>query len=149
MIDSSQLELDELKAKVRQVLEDTFPADDEQQLAELISDQFVNHEAPPGTPPGLGGISFFMHMLAKAFSEQRWTINRVLAEGDTVAVHCTHSGNHTGAYFGLPPTGRHFSYNQMHMIRMVNGRAVEHWAVRDDAGLMRQLTADPVSPSRA
>jgi hypothetical protein len=30
----------------------------------------------------------------------------------------------------------------MHMIRIVDGKAVEHWAVRDDAGLMRQLTSD-------
>jgi SnoaL-like polyketide cyclase len=34
-----------------------------------------------------------------------------------------------------------FSYNQMHMIRVENGKGVEHWAVRDNAGLMKQLTA--------
>jgi len=28
-----------------------------------------------------------------------------------------------------------------HMIRMQDGRGIEHWAVRDDGGLMRQLTA--------
>jgi len=29
----------------------------------------------------------------------------------------------------------------MHMIRVENGKGVEHWAVRDNAGLMKQLTA--------
>jgi predicted ester cyclase len=29
----------------------------------------------------------------------------------------------------------------MHIIRVVEGKGVEHWAVRDDATLMRQLTA--------
>ena len=48
----------------RLVLEEVFPADDEARLAELISPVFVNHEAPPGTPPGLGSITFFMHLLA-------------------------------------------------------------------------------------
>jgi predicted ester cyclase len=56
------------------------------------------------------------------------------------ALYCTHSGRHTGTFFGLPATGREFAYKQMHMIRMEDGRSVEHWVVRDDAGLMRQLT---------
>ena len=129
------------KQVARRVLEEIFPADDETALAEVISDDFVNHEAPPGTPPGTAGVTSFMHMLAKAFSEQRWTIHRALAEGDTVVLHCTHSGRHTGEFLGLPATGRRFTYKQMHIIRVVGGKGVEHWAVRDDAALMRQLTA--------
>ena len=58
-----------------------------------------------------------------------------------VVLRCTHSGVHTGEFFSLPATGRPFSYKQMHMIRVHEGKGVEHWAVRDDAGLMRQLTA--------
>ena len=132
---------EDIKQVARRVLEEIFPADDETALAEVISDDFVNHEAPPGTPPGTAGVTSFMHMLAKAFSEQRWTIHRVLAEGDTVVLHCTHSGRHTGEFLGLPATGRRFAYKQMHIIRVVGGKGVEHWAVRDDAALMRQLTA--------
>ena len=127
----------------RRVLEEIFPADDEAALAEVTSEDFVNHEAPAGTPPGLASVTFFMQMLAKAFSDQRWTIHRVLAEGDTAVVHCTHSGRHTGPFMGLPPTGRRFSYKQIHIIRVVGGKGVEHWAVRDDATLMRQLTSAP------
>jgi hypothetical protein len=78
------------------VLEEIFPANDVDALRDVISDQFVNHEAPPGTPPGLGGITMFMHMLNEAFSDQRWDIHHVLAEGDKVVIHCTHGGVHTG-----------------------------------------------------
>jgi predicted ester cyclase len=83
----------------------------------------------------------FMHILNQAFSEQRWQIEDVIAEGDKVVLRCTHSGVHTGDYFGVPATGRTFAYKQMHIIRVVEGKGVEHWAVRDDATLMRQLTA--------
>jgi hypothetical protein len=31
----------------------------------------------------------------------------------------------------------------MHIVRIIDGKAVEHWAVRDDACLMRQLTSSP------
>jgi predicted ester cyclase len=128
------------------VLEEIFPADDEAALAEVVSPEFVNHEAPPGTPPGLGSVTYYMHMLARAFSDQRWTIHRTVTDADTVAIYCTHSGRHTGDFFGLAATGRSFSYRQMHMIRMQSGKGVEHWAVRDDAGLMRQLTGQTANP---
>jgi predicted ester cyclase len=132
----------DIKAIARVVLEEIFPANDDAALATVISDEFVNHEAPAGTPPGLGSVTYFMHMLNDAFSDQRWTIHRVVAEGDTVVIHCTHSGRHTGDFFGVKPSGRRFAYKQMHMIRVVNGKGVEHWAVRDDASLMRQLSGD-------
>jgi predicted ester cyclase len=125
----------------RRVLEEIFPANDEAALPEVISDQFVNHEAPPGTPPGLGGITMLMHLLNEAFSDQKWEIHNVVTDGDMVALRCTHSGVHTGMFFGLPATGRPFSYNQMHMVRIEDGRSVEHWAVRDDASLMQQLSS--------
>ena len=128
------------KTLARLVLEEIFPANDEDALREVVSDRFVNHEAPPGTPPGLGAITMFMHMLNDAFSEQRWEIHDVIAEDDKVVVRCTHSGVHTGDFFGLAGTGRGFAYKQMHVVRFADGKAVEHWAVRDDAALMRQLT---------
>jgi predicted ester cyclase len=129
------------KTVARRVLEEIFPANDEDALREVISDQFVNHEAPAGTPPGLGAITMFMDLLNQAFSEQRWEIHDVIAEGDKVVIRCTHSGVHTGEYFGLPATGRRFAYQQMHVVRVTDGKGVEHWAVRDDASLARQLTA--------
>ena len=137
----------DITAVARRVLEEIFPADDEAALAEVISPDVVNHEAPPGAPPGRASIVYAMHMLARAFSDQRWTIHHALADGDMVALHCTHSGRHTGEFFGLPATGRHFAYRQMHLIRIADGKGVEHWAVRDDSTLMRQLTGER-APSR-
>ena len=129
------------KTVARRVLEEVFPANDDVALREVISDRFVNHEAPEGTPPGLGGISMYMHLLNQAFSDQQWDIHDVIAEDDKVVIRCTHTGRHTGDFFGLPATGRRFAYEQMHVVRVVNGKGVEHWAVRDDASLMQQLTA--------
>jgi len=131
------------KTIARRVLEDVFPADDEAALTQLVSENFVNHEAPPGTPPGPGSVTYFMHLLARCFTDQRWTIHQVLGEGDMVAIQCTHSGRHTGSeYFGIKATGQSFAYQQMHLIRIQDGKGVEHWAVRDDATHRRQLTGE-------
>lgn len=138
----------DIKSVARRVLEEIFPADDEAALAEVISEDFVNHEAPAGTPRGPSSVAYFMHMLGAAFSDQRWTMHRVIAEGDTVVLHCTHSGRHTGEFMGLPATGRNFAYTQIHIVRVVDGKGAEHWAVRDDASLRRQLSGEPEATGR-
>ena len=136
----------DVKAAARRVLEEIFPANDETALINAVTEDFINHEAPPGTPAGPAGVLRYMNLLNDAFSDQQWTVHRVIAEGDTAVVYCTHSGRHTGPYFGLPATGREFAYRQMHMIRVEEGKGAEHWAVRDDVSLMRQLTGpDPTS----
>ena len=35
----------------------------------------------------------------------------------------------------------------MHLIRFAAGKGAEHWAVRDDAALMRQLTTPDPEPA--
>jgi len=73
---------------------------------------------------GLGeAVASFMHLLAKAFSEQRWTIQRVLAGGR----------HRRPALHAQRPAHRRVP-------RVAGDRGVEHWAVRDDAALMRRLT---------
>ena len=141
-VESRTLSPDQLKAAARRVLEEIFPSNDEPALRESITEDFVNHEAPPGVPPGPESAIHFMNLLNRAFSDQRWSIDKVISDGDTVAIYCRHSGRHTGDYFGLPATGRTFEYRQMHLIRMRGERGAEHWAVRDDAALHRQLTGE-------
>jgi ketosteroid isomerase-like protein len=140
--ESRTLAPDEMKAAARRVLEEIFPSNDEPALRQGLTEDFVNHEAPPGVPPGPESAISFMRLLDRAFSDQRWTIEKVISDGDTVAIYCRHSGRHTGDFFGLPATGRTFEYRQMHLVRMRGDRGAEHWAVRDDAALHRQLTGE-------
>ena len=81
----------------------------------------------------------------------------MVAEGDLVAYRATLSGTHRGELLGMPPTGRAFRVQHMHMLRMRDGRACEHWAVRDDLGMLQQLgiipapapAGGPARPARA
>lgn len=131
---------DAIRKATRRHWEQIWPEADVEALAETVHPDFVNHEAPPGSPQGLAGARQVMLWLASAFSEQRYEIQQMIVEGDTVAVRLVHSGVHTGDLMGLPPTGRRFAYEHMHVVRFADGKAVEHWGLRDDAALMRQLT---------
>ncbi len=142
-------DLELIKARARRSWEEVFPACDVDGLAELVAPDVIAHGSRPGEPPGIEGIKRTMLWLAGVFSDQRWEIHHVIGEGDMVAVHCTHHGRHTGELMGIPPTGREVAYSYVHILRFRDGKAVEHWAVRDDATLMRQLGVAPPRPAPA
>jgi predicted ester cyclase len=133
----------ELKAKARSIWEEIFPAGDAVGLRDLIALDSIEHGARPGEPQGLDGAIQTMHWLGQVFSDQRWEIHRVIGEGDTVVVHATHHARQTGELMGIPPTGRQVAYDYVHIVRFRDGKVVEHWGVRDDLTLMRQLGVLP------
>ena len=44
-----------------------------------------------------------------------------------------------GVLAGIPPTGRSVSVAHHHFFRVRNGRIAEHWGVREDLEMARQL----------
>ncbi|WP_265521949.1 ester cyclase [Oerskovia flava] len=113
-------------------------------LRNLVAPDFHNHDSTPGSSGGLDGLVATMHWFSDAFSDQVVEVLHCVAEGDLVALHVSFSARHTGYFRGLAPTGRRFSVREMHMLRFVDGREAEHWAVRDDAWLMKVLAQEPV-----
>ena len=51
----------------------------------------------------------------------------------------TFHGTHQGELMGIPATGKRISVNEIHILRIANGQAVEHWGVEDSLGMMQQL----------
>jgi predicted ester cyclase len=134
---------EELKAKARRLWEEIFPSGDVDRLAELIAEDGIDHTARPGEPQGLVGVQQTMLWLGTVFSDQRWEIQQVIGEGDTVVVYCTFHGRHTGDLMGIPPTNREIAMDYVQILRFEDGKAVERWGVRDDMALMRQLGVLP------
>ena len=114
---------------------------------ELVSAEFLNHEAPPDAPRGPAGLRQIVTMLRTAFPDIRYETAEMIAEGDKVVARTILRGTHTGPFMGMPPTGRPVVQEQIHILRFVDGKAVEHRAVRDDLGMMRQLGVIP-APDR-
>ena len=131
------------KAAARRTWEEILPACDVEGLAEVTDVDAVAHGRRPDEPSGLEGITRTMLWLGRVFSDQRWEIHNVIGEDDLVAVHATHHGRHTGELMGIPPTGREVAYDYVHILRFRDGKAVEHWSVRDSMTLMRQLGVLP------
>ena len=82
--------------------------------------------------------------LETAFPDVSWRVLRSLADGDQVWLETTMSGTHEGVFLGHPPTGLRFEVHQVHILRIADGLIREHWAVRDDLGMLTQLGLAPV-----
>jgi predicted ester cyclase len=115
---------------------------------QLVAPHFVNHEAPPGRDRGPESMRGLTVMLRSAFPDLHFEIEEIVAEGDVVAGRLSMSGTHEGALMGTSPTGRSVHQEHMHFVRFEDGKAVEHWGVRDDLGMMQQLglMPDPGQP---
>ena len=133
----------ENKALFRRTYEELFNQGNLELAEELISADFVNHEAPPGRDRGPESMRGLATMLRTALPDLHFTIEELVDEGDTVAGRLTMSGTHEGPLMGTPPTGRSVRQDHMHFVRFRDGKAVEHWGVRDDLGMMQQLGVIP------
>jgi steroid delta-isomerase-like uncharacterized protein len=110
---------------------------------ELVTEDFVDHQALPGLPPGREGFKMLNVIFRSAFPDITVKHETIVAEDDKVACRWTSSGTHQGELFGIPPTGKHVDVTATVMYRVENGRLAEGWINRDDVGMMRQLGIIP------
>jgi steroid delta-isomerase-like uncharacterized protein len=108
---------------------------------ELVAEDVVNHSAPPGSSTGADGmIHFLQNILRTGFPDLTVEILSQVAEGDLVttrkAIHATHTGN----FMGVPPTGKKVVINVIDMIRLREGKYVEHWGMSNIPEVIVQLS---------
>ncbi len=139
---------EENKTQFRRTYNDLLNRGDLSIADELVAPEFLNHEAPPGSNRGPDSMRQLAMMLRTAFPDLHFTIDEVIAEGDIVAGRLTMRGTQQGPLMGMPPTGRTMQQTQMHFVRFRDGKAIEHWGLRDDAGL-QQPGATPLGTSPA
>ena len=133
----------ENKALFRRTYEEFFNQRNDSIADELVAPDFINHDAPPGRNRGPESMRGLAAWLRAAFPDLQFTVEELIAEGDTVVGHVTMSGTHEGPFQGVPATGRSVQQAQAHFVRFRDGKAIEHRAVRDDLGLMQQLGVIP------
>jgi steroid delta-isomerase-like uncharacterized protein len=136
---------DALVERIRSAVEEVFNGRDLERINdETFSPEFVNANAVEGTPPGPEGQRQVMQRLWNAFPDARFEIEAISADGDTVICVGTMSGTHEGELSGIPATGKKVSWRQCNLFKVDDqGRFVEHDAIRDDLGLLRQLGVMP------
>jgi len=134
---------EENKALVRRFVDEVQSKGNADLIDEICSAEFVNHSAPPGIPTDCEGIKIVTAMFRGAFPDSYFTVEDMVAEGDKVATRKTFHGTHEGEFIGIPPSGRSVSMGLIDIVRISEGRVVEHWSMGDTLGMMRQLGVVP------
>lgn len=106
----------------------------------LMAPGFVNHSAPPGVSPASDGmIAFLQNVLWKAFSDIHIDILDQVGEGDKVCTRKIVSGLHIGEFFGMPATNKRINIEIIDIVRVQDGRYLEHWSIWNFQKVMAQV----------
>ncbi len=135
------MEVERNKAIVRRFFEEVVGRGDLDVVVELCTPDAVNHAAAPDRQQGIENLKAVIEFSRRAQPNQRWVEQHVVAEGDLVVVYGRRDGTWQAPSFrGVDtPSSRPVSVELAHMFRLRDGKIAEHWAVRDDLGMMQQL----------
>ncbi|MGW0771480.1 ester cyclase [Streptomyces sp. NPDC002676] len=127
------------KIKCRRILDEAFSQGKVDVLDELMTEDFVNHNAPPGMDTSKEGVKSVIRVEREGFPDMKVELIRDFEEGEFVIQHVKVSGTHKGSVFGAEPTGRTITWNEIHIVKLRDGRVSDHWACNDLHVLLMQL----------
>lgn len=118
---------------------------------EFWAEESLNH----GHPSTREMVRAVLEDIVATFPDVKLTPITLVAEGEWVVGRYEFSGTHQGVgrhpfvheglLTGVAPTGLRFAVQHIHMFRLRDGLIVEHWANREDVGMMRQLGLFPAA----
>jgi predicted ester cyclase len=127
------------KAVIRRFVEEVQNKKDWAVYDELNDPDFVNLSAPPGVPADREGGKAYLRAFLGAFPDSHFTIDEMLAEGDAVVTKKTFTGTHTAEFGDIPGTGKRVTLQYVDIMRVRDGRIVEHWMTMDQLSFLQQL----------
>ncbi len=100
---------------------------------EFWSDDFVSHVTERVAPERVGedvrgDEQEWWQQAKSAFPDMTFTVDLLVEQDDIVVSNWTVKGTHTGApFFGLQPSGKSVEINGTGILRIRDGKIVEHW----------------------
>lgn len=124
----------------RRLIEEAFNKGNLEVVDELTSPALSEHQNfGPDHAPGAAGVRAVVESLRRAFPDFRLTIEDLTTAGDAVWLRMVATGTNDGSFMGNAPTGRPIRIDVFDVIRVQDGRMVEHWGVPDRLGAILQL----------
>lgn len=121
------------KAVLLRFQREVFNAGDwsEETLRRNLAEDFIDHAAMQGDPPGLEGVQMRFSAWAAAFEEAEEENQAMVSEGDLVAVMYNLHARHSGQFMGIEPSGRSVTIPGMEIVRIKGEQIAEHWGIYD------------------
>ena len=125
---------------VRRLIEEGFNQGRLDVADELTAPDIVEHQDfGPKHAGGAEGVKAVIASLRRAFSDFHLEIEHLTVDGDAVWLRMVGTGTNDGSFMGNAPTGRTMRIDVFDLIRVDDGKMVEHWGVPDRLGTLFQL----------
>ena len=108
-------------------------------LSEVLAEDLRTPKIMPGVKPGLEGAKQVHATSLIGMPDWHTRIDDLIAEGDKVVARITMTGTHTGDFWGIPATGKRVEFTGIYIVRIAEGKIVEHWGEEDGVSLLQQL----------
>lgn len=128
----------ENKVFAHRILDEIFSQGNLSNVHELFSLDIVIHD-PDKELRGLEQVKQGIMRLREAFPNLHYTAEDTIAEDDKVVIRFTGRGTQRGEFRGVPATGKDMTYTGILILRFVEKKVVDYWAVSDALGIYRQL----------
>jgi predicted SnoaL-like aldol condensation-catalyzing enzyme len=125
------------KEIVAEFSETVFVQHDLTRLDQCMRDDYIQHN--PDCPQGKAGFVEFFTEIFAAIPDFKYTLLKIVAEGDLVFMYSTTTGTHKGTWLGMPPTGNKLDFNVVDIFRLEDGLIAEHWDVADTLTLFTTI----------
>jgi steroid delta-isomerase-like uncharacterized protein len=132
------------KNVVRRLFEDVWNKGSMPVADELFAATYTHHDSStPDVGRGPESEKKRATLYRTAFPDVRFTIEDLIAEGETVTARWSCRGTHKGDLNGIAATGKQFNITGVSNARFANSKMVEGWVNWDALGLMQQLGVVP------
>ena len=126
------------KDLVTRFYNDVFIGHDLTKLDSYMRDDYIQHN--PDCPQGKAGFIEFFTVIFNAIPDFKYTLKKMVVDGDIVMVYSATTGTHMGgAWLGKKASGNKLDYNVVDIFRVQDGKIAEHWDVADTFTFFRQL----------
>ena len=86
------------------------------------------------------GFKKFFEETFRAIPEFKYTLKKMVVEGDIIMAYSATAGTHTGGvWFGKQAAGNKLNFDVVDIFRVQDGKIAEHWDVADTFSLFKQL----------
>jgi predicted ester cyclase len=99
-------------------------------LGEIVAENLITPKIMPGLPPGLAGAKRVHEITLIGLTDWFTQIEDLIAECDKVVSRIIMTGTHTGEFWGIRATGRSVHFTGIFIVRIEDGKIVEHWEKR-------------------
>ncbi len=135
------------KATMMKIYE-AFSTGNTDSLGNYLAENAIDHamDTMITKKQGAEGLKEMIAAYRTAFPDLKLTVKAMATSGDTLLAYITMSGTNTGMMMGMPATNKSINIEGADMVVFKDGKAVEHWGVEDDWGMMKQLGLMPPPP---